>query len=77
MKSLFLIIAIANLYMLTFIFGRADLGTGRPILVVGYFGMMILWGVEFAINLRESRKDLTTDEMQDEFRKSFGRRNRR
>ena len=75
MRSIFVIIAGANIYLMTFAFGRADLGTGRPIMVILLFVISLLWMFEFAMGVKQEiadRRDKTpgaqSEEEQDRFR---------
>lgn len=42
--------------MFLFVAGRTEFGDGRPILAGAFFVLAVLWGLEFALELR-SRKD--------------------
>lgn len=70
MHSLFVIIAGSNLYLFTFVVGRADLGTGRPIIAILYFVLALLWLFEFSMGVKQSLADkkskLPTEETREE-----------
>lgn len=79
MHSVFIILSAANLYLMTFAFGRADLGTGRPIIVILLFGMTLLWAFEFAMGVRQTIADKKSklpseQDREEEFRERLTRR---
>ena len=66
---------------MTFAFGRVDLGTGRPIIIILLFGMTLLWAFEFAMGVKQSLADrkskLPTEESREEaFRERLDRNKR-
>jgi len=82
MHSVFIILSAANLYLMTFSFGRADLGDGRPIIIILLFGMCLLWAFEFAMGVKQSYADrkskLPTEESrEEEFRERLNRNKER
>lgn len=70
MHSVFIILAVTNLYLMTFAFGRADLGDGRPIIIIALFTISLLWMFEFAMGVKQSladrRSKLPTEESREE-----------
>ncbi len=70
MHSVFIILAVTNIYLMTFAFGRVDLGTGRPIIIIALFTISLLWMFEFAMGVKQSladkRSKLPTEESREE-----------
>ncbi len=70
MTSMFAIMGVTNIYVMTFVFGRADLGDGRPIIMIALFTLSLLWLFEFAMGVKQSLADkkskLPTEESREE-----------
>ncbi len=67
---------------MTFAFGRADLGDGRPIIIIALFTVSLLWMFEFAMGVKQSLADrkskLPTEESREEaFRERLAERSKR
>ena len=67
---------------MTFAFGRVDLGTGRPIIIIALFTISLLWMFEFAMGVKQSLADrkskLPTEESREEaFRERLSKNSNR
>lgn len=56
MRAIYLIIAVAMIYMFVLVAYQPDLGIARPLLSVGFFGVALYCLFAFALDLRESRR---------------------
>jgi len=71
MKAVFLVMAVLNILLFIYFADRTAASqsmTGKAVLSIIYFGMFLMWILEFVSSWLTSRRRLSEDEIQDEYR---------